>query len=41
MGSERTYAAARALTNETKIYYGIIDGQDTARILTAYADHFS
>jgi hypothetical protein len=36
----KSYAIAKSVTNETKIYYGIIDGQDTARILSAYTHYF-
>jgi hypothetical protein len=37
----KNFSAAKSAYEGRRIYYGIIDGQDTARILTAYADCFS
>jgi len=35
------FAIAKSVLEGRKIYYGVIDGQDTIRILTAYPDCFS
>lgn len=36
----RTFAIAKSVTESTKIYFGIIDGQDTTRLLQAYPKQF-
>ena len=36
-----TQAKLKSLYDAKKIYYGIIDGQDTARLLTAYPKAFN
>lgn len=36
----KNFAAAKSAYEGRRIYYGIIDGQDTARVLKAYADYF-
>lgn len=35
------FAISKSVLEARKIYYGIIDGQDTARILAAYPEYFS
>lgn len=36
----KSFATAKSALENKKIYYGVIDGQDTQRLLTAYATYF-
>lgn len=36
----RIFAIAKSVTDGTKIYYGVVDGQDTSRLLQAYPTKF-
>ena len=37
MDQMKTYAIAKSVTENQKIYYGIIDGKDTSRLISAYS----